>query len=172
MQNFAYSCFLQQFFHWALQTCHKHHASRPFKHVSPLCRYSWAKGPGDFILSTINIPGNTLREWYEIIWEKNKVTYLSLGVPTPCLPSKWVFKCFFITKATLSNKHIQKNRKITVFNTFFFNTDFFCFEHSLEHILLIAKLKTKKQTNKQNHPCWTTNCIWESILWWHIFFRL
>lgn len=30
--------------------------------------------------------------------------YLSFGVPTPCLPNRCVFKCFFITKATLKKK--------------------------------------------------------------------
>lgn len=30
--------------------------------------------------------------------------YLSFGVPTPCLPRRCVFKCFFITKATLKKE--------------------------------------------------------------------
>lgn len=47
-----------------------------------------------------------------------KVIYLSLGVPTPCLPSKWVFKCFFITNATLPNK--QKTQEDYLFILFFF----------------------------------------------------
>lgn len=30
--------------------------------------------------------------------------YLSFGVPTPCLPRRCVFKCFFMTKATLKKE--------------------------------------------------------------------
>lgn len=32
-------------------------------------------------------------------------TYLSLRCPTPCFPSIWVLRCFFITKAHLQNTH-------------------------------------------------------------------
>lgn len=41
--------------------------------------------------------------------------YLSFGVPTPCLPSRWVFKCFFITKATLKKKKSSYTTKTLLF---------------------------------------------------------
>jgi hypothetical protein len=49
-------------------------------------------------------------KWKIILFLKYKKInrdYLSFGVPTPCLPSRWVFKCFFITNATLKNKWKQ-----------------------------------------------------------------
>lgn len=42
---------------------------------------------------------------------QGKETYLSFGCPTPCFPSRWVLKCFFITKAQLWNTHRDREQE-------------------------------------------------------------